>query len=268
MELLVVIAIIAILAAILFPAFARARENARRTSCASNLKQIGLGTLQYMQDYDEAMFLFNYSISGGTQHWTGQTLGTNLYPERGLLQPYMKSVQIQDCPSAASIPGNGLFALIAYAPNSAYLNPIYFVSGPPSMTVPRPAKLAEMSAPSETVLMGDTAFLSNLDGKIGRITAFRPPFDSVVSASGITEAATPSTAAATVHARHLGTVNVLWMDGHVKAMRPTLRETNQNAVVTVQMLRDNNIGDLIPAGNRTGVPAKDNFYFRLNKDAP
>lgn len=52
-ELLVVIAIIAILAAILFPVFARARENARRASCQSNLKQIGLGILQYAQDYDE-----------------------------------------------------------------------------------------------------------------------------------------------------------------------------------------------------------------------
>ncbi len=52
-ELLVVIAIIAILAAILFPVFARARENARRSSCTSNLKQIGLGIIQYAQDYDE-----------------------------------------------------------------------------------------------------------------------------------------------------------------------------------------------------------------------
>src|SRR5688500_3211019 len=52
-ELLVVIAIIAILAAILFPVFARARENARRASCQSNLKQIGLGVMQYVQDYDE-----------------------------------------------------------------------------------------------------------------------------------------------------------------------------------------------------------------------
>ena len=54
-ELLVVIAIIAILAAILFPVFARARENARRSSCQSNLKQIGLGIIQYTQDYDERM---------------------------------------------------------------------------------------------------------------------------------------------------------------------------------------------------------------------
>lgn len=54
-ELLVVISIIAVLAAILFPVFARARENARRASCMSNLKQIGLGFMMYTQDYDEMM---------------------------------------------------------------------------------------------------------------------------------------------------------------------------------------------------------------------
>ncbi len=62
-ELLVVIAIIAILAAILFPVFARARENARRASCQSNLKQIGLGIFQYAQDYDE----YYCSASAGVQ---------------------------------------------------------------------------------------------------------------------------------------------------------------------------------------------------------
>ena len=62
-ELLVVIAIISVLAAILFPVFARARENARRTSCLSNLKQIGLAFLQYTQDYDEAYPLTSYGAT-------------------------------------------------------------------------------------------------------------------------------------------------------------------------------------------------------------
>ena len=64
-EVLVVIAIIAILAAILFPVFARARENARRSSCQSNLKQLGLGVAQYVQDYDETFPLLEDSGTNG-----------------------------------------------------------------------------------------------------------------------------------------------------------------------------------------------------------
>ena len=83
-ELLVVIAIIAILAAILFPVFARARENARRASCTSNLKQIGLGVIQYQQDYDETMPRIDY---GEGTKWMDIT------------QPYLKSAQVFSCPS-------------------------------------------------------------------------------------------------------------------------------------------------------------------------
>ena len=89
-ELLVVIAIIAILAAILFPVFARAREKARQASCASNLKQIGLAALMYAQDYDERL-VNPYIYEGG---W-----GVNLCWWPDLLAPYMKSWQIAMCPS-------------------------------------------------------------------------------------------------------------------------------------------------------------------------
>src|SRR5690349_12144108 len=65
-ELLVVIAIIALLAAILFPVFARARENARRASCQSNLKQIGLGFHQYTQDYDDRLPLTMWHSGGSS----------------------------------------------------------------------------------------------------------------------------------------------------------------------------------------------------------
>ncbi|MCX7599272.1 MAG: DUF1559 domain-containing protein [Armatimonadetes bacterium] len=86
-ELLVVIAIIAILAAILFPVFARAREKARAASCTSNQKQIALACLMYAQDYDEK--------------WTPAiTLaGTRLYTACHLLEPYIKNAQIFVCPS-------------------------------------------------------------------------------------------------------------------------------------------------------------------------
>ncbi len=87
-ELLVVIAIIAILAAILFPVFARARENARRASCTSNLKQIGLGMMQYTQDYDEKLL--------PSQPIIRATFVT-------VLQPYIKSTQVFMCPSGPGV---------------------------------------------------------------------------------------------------------------------------------------------------------------------
>jgi len=89
-ELLVVIAIIAILAAILFPVFARARENARKSSCQSNLKQIALGWMQYTQDYDEMNPYMQWTNNGNT------ILGRNPVDS---LMPYIKSNQVWVCPS-------------------------------------------------------------------------------------------------------------------------------------------------------------------------
>ena len=89
-ELLVVIAIIAILAAILFPVFARAREKARQSACLSNLKQIGLAFQMYAQDYDERVchyFSRDHANNNARIYW-------NL-----LLQPYIKNTQVQHCPS-------------------------------------------------------------------------------------------------------------------------------------------------------------------------
>jgi len=122
-ELLVVIAIIAILAAILFPVFARARENARRSSCQSNLKQIGLGVLQYTQDYDEK---YPKNLDNNYAWGTSQVCATRPAGEaspagkyitqmRGpggrnhfvtwmdAIFPYVKSLQIFDCPSMSNL---------------------------------------------------------------------------------------------------------------------------------------------------------------------
>src|SRR5271163_926070 len=87
-ELLVVIAIIAILAAILFPVFAQAREKARTISCLSNIKQVNLAFQMYTQDYDEFMVLGNtsYNNSANAAWWPL------------LLQPYIKTWDIYRCP--------------------------------------------------------------------------------------------------------------------------------------------------------------------------
>ena len=99
-ELLVVIAIIAILASILFPVFARARENARRASCLSNLKQIGLGVMMYTQDYDE-MYPMTYITTAQTPSPTGDApWAGGVWFWQEILYPYTKSTQIYFCPSA------------------------------------------------------------------------------------------------------------------------------------------------------------------------
>src|SRR5471032_603000 len=106
-ELLVVIAIIAILASILFPAFSRARENARRTSCLNNLKQIGLGVMQYVQDYDEQYPLTRNSTA------TVSTGGTSWGLWRVNTYPYVKSTQVYTCPSGI-VSANGTYTNSPY----------------------------------------------------------------------------------------------------------------------------------------------------------
>jgi prepilin-type N-terminal cleavage/methylation domain-containing protein/prepilin-type processing-associated H-X9-DG protein len=147
-ELLVTIAIIGILAAILFPVFARAREQARKASCQSNLKQLGLAEMMYVQDYDET-FQAAY-ISGGT-------VGVSYY-WYDMIQPYVKNKQVFICPTAGDIQyGNGYgwniggktggngFGLkgtetsVTDAPNSQFVH------------------LATITAPAETILLGDPA---------------------------------------------------------------------------------------------------------------
>lgn len=111
-ELLVVIAIITILAAILFPVFASARESARTTSCLSNVKQIGLAQLAYTQDYDEKL------VPDNTQAPDSPIAGQVAGNWTNTLQPYLKSTRVLFCPSyseqqtsdasdAATCDGNG-----------------------------------------------------------------------------------------------------------------------------------------------------------------
>ncbi len=102
-ELLVVIAIIAILAAILFPVFAKARDQARRTSCLSNIKQLGLGILMYVQDYDETFMTTQNGLGGDYPGWDpycGTWVGFRSWVR--IIQPYVKNKQLCLCPSGPS----------------------------------------------------------------------------------------------------------------------------------------------------------------------
>ena len=112
-ELLVVIAIIAILAAILFPAFARARENARRASCGSNLKQLGLGFLQYAQDSDEHFPCGIAAPVAGNNGGLFDGVGWG-----GEIYSYVKSGQVYTCPSDTTLPGTGT-QVVSYGYNAA-----------------------------------------------------------------------------------------------------------------------------------------------------
>ena len=132
-ELLVVIAIIAILAAILFPVFARAREKARQNACLSNMKQIGLACLQYAQDFDEKM-VFGSGYQGDSQNWQVK------------VAPYIKNTQIFGCPSRGDAPftygGPGQFGTFT----------LYYGYG---LMWRNGSALATITSPAQTALTND-----------------------------------------------------------------------------------------------------------------
>ena len=188
-ELLVVIAIIAILAAILFPVFQKVRENARRTTCASNLKQIGLGIIQYVQDSDET--LPRIYTDGGS--W------------RQTLQPYMKSIGVFTCPSN---PNNQQSVTSMYDYGTAF--PItnisyggatndtnnvggFFTDAYISPTVP----LSKIAAPSQLIAVAEQT------NPYGDYRIVQQSCCNHCLFSG-----------------HTGRSNYLFADGHVKTYRP------------------------------------------------
>ncbi len=193
-ELLVVVAIIAILAAILFPVFARARENARRASCQSNLKQIGLGIMQYTQDYDEKYPLSQDVPSDGGSGITFVTA----------LQPYVRSTQIFICPS---ISNDGTAADIANRSTVTkdFIWNVAAGTGPGSysaaarsaygmnsnLTGVTGISMASVDRPSEIALTFDCSW-------------YDAP-GAVLAADSVMEAA-----------RHLEGSNICYADGHVK----------------------------------------------------
>lgn len=158
-ELLVVIAIIAILAAILFPVFAQAREKARATSCLSNVKQICLAWQMYIQDYDEQMVPH-------LVHNTGDPL-TNTYWWPKLLDPYVKSWQIYHCPSSSDpggIWGSGPRAFFVNWQQDSTIGYNYLGLGIWwQCNDPQGVSLASVNKPADTIAFVDSAFQATTD---------------------------------------------------------------------------------------------------------
>jgi prepilin-type N-terminal cleavage/methylation domain-containing protein/prepilin-type processing-associated H-X9-DG protein len=216
-ELLVVIAIIAILASILFPVFARARENARRSSCQSNLKQIGLGMVQYSQDYDEQMVRgwYGTTSSGGSD-------ATDKYKWMDAIQPYIKSTQLFNCPSQSTyLESGGPYAIRSgtnygsYAINSAYwalsnaATPDYNQS-PAGEFI----SMAAVEAPSTTVWVADGSGLFEFK--------WAGPTNPAIVASSPRRLDR-------IEERHLETTSILYVDGHVKSLKLDALTSKTNA---------------------------------------
>jgi prepilin-type N-terminal cleavage/methylation domain-containing protein/prepilin-type processing-associated H-X9-DG protein len=217
-ELLVVIAIIAILASILFPVFARARENARRSSCQSNLKQIGLADAQYMQDYD-GYFSPGLIVAGGKYTCPTRTLN-----------PYVKSAQIWVCPSDSNPVRDTRDSVMDDAnPKSYIVNPWVHGEGQGqnvngSATWPvYPILESKLTKSAETISFVESYWATGYDGSSGAVPYpvtrnNQAPLFSLISTAGVpTQAELDATNLA--YKRHLEGANYLFCDGHVKWLR-------------------------------------------------
>ena len=202
-ELLVVIAIIAILAAILFPVFAKVREKARQTSCLSNEKQIGLAILSYTSDYDETYprRQFQDPVNGVYISW------------RQLMQPYFKSTQIFHCPSNPDVLTDGDFEVTTsggqkypFVPASYAYN-ARFGDDAVGQTI----SLSAVQAPAQKVMVAETRY---------SWTEIAGPQSMWWS--------NPNDIANGGFAGHTGTWNCLFADGHAKSMLPVNTATPFN----------------------------------------
>ena len=258
-ELLVVIAIIAILAAILFPVFQKVRENARRASCASNIKQLTLGLVQYVQDSDEKFpqWKWGQSYTNGTGYGVGATNNaTTLWTNA--IYPFVKSPGVYKCPDDPSsstaatwslggnwFTGDDTVGVTATGINPGLIHSVVSYGGNEPLFDSNPA-LAQMDSPAETFIVADcNSMLSGTDG-YGAWQALKAAGNSpgdVAQGYHITRLAWPSgnnnipgyydgsTAGAwhanaqvawDAYARHNPGNNVGYADGHTKYLRANL----------------------------------------------
>jgi prepilin-type N-terminal cleavage/methylation domain-containing protein/prepilin-type processing-associated H-X9-DG protein len=206
-ELLVVIAIISVLASILFPVFARARENARRASCMSNMKQIALACIMYTQDYDGALFPYKY-----------QNSSNNNGSEMNMVQPYVKSTQVFRCPSSLQT-YDGSSVNCSTNPTHWYCSSYGFPAV--ALVDNRRAVLQNMSfgytgsviildsipSPSQTCLLAETKKATDTTNTWG-YTRFNGTNLTATGYDGLP-----------VLDRHLGGSNYAFVDGHVKWLK-------------------------------------------------
>jgi prepilin-type N-terminal cleavage/methylation domain-containing protein/prepilin-type processing-associated H-X9-DG protein len=203
-ELLVVIAIISILAAILFPVFAQAREKARQTTCLSNENQLGMALEQYVQDNDERVFFranWAYSRSG---YITPQVNGERWW---NMLMPYVKSNNVWSCPSdsnpSPSVDING---------NKTILRSYIALSTAESLT------LAQVDDPTETMVLTEkwgTATETSI-GPASVTDSWIEPFSGDFNWNPFSPGQTWTAANC-----HSGRMNCVFFDGHAKSLSPS-----------------------------------------------
>lgn len=212
-ELLVVIAIIAILAAILFPVFAQAREGARRTACLSNLKQLGTAFQMYQQDYDghfhKGENITTPAVNGFGAH--NDIDGWTEWP--WFYGPYVKNVGVFDCPSSPD--GTENLTGINWGNDGNYG---YNYDGL-TRDVNNPARIdAEIERPAETFVFfdcGDTSVRAGENNWDGLMEELDLDWDSKREGA----------------IRHQGRTNVVFADGHAKSVTPAqLLKRNANNV--------------------------------------
>lgn len=220
-ELLVVIAIIAILAAILFPVFAQAREKARQTSCLSNMKQMGLGIVQYNQDYDELFPDKGYSDAQGGVAWETQ------------IMPYIKNVDLFVCPSnestntmygGANVPGSSDYVCNTWAKDKNFgnTNQTELGDGAFSQWQDAGVPLAAFTAPAETITLLENPEIDTL-GNMGTCPTLPNPWYNAQNAWGAVDMDINDGNAdgwCGPFAGHNGFGNYLFADGHVKSLSP------------------------------------------------